>query len=307
MKRVLVTGATGFIGRHVLSALAERGFEVHTTSRSSATAPPAGTSSHRVDLLVSEATSALMRAVRPTHLLHLAWVTKAGGGRYDAPEHDAWAAASIELFRAFVETGGSRAVFSGTCAEYDWAYEVLHETATPSRPRTAYGRAKNAVREAVQRAGAEASVSTAWARIFFTYGPHERPERLVSDVASALVAGHVAKTTEGRQELDYLYVADVAAALVGLMESDLTGTINIASGESVPVRRIVETLGSLAGRPDLLAIGARASSAEEPKRLVADITRLRSELGFAPRYRLEQGLEATWAWWLRGQPSGGAQ
>ena len=87
----------------------------------------------------------------------------------------------------------------------------------------------------------EAGVSTAWARIFFTFGPHEPLGRLVSDIASALVAGQVVETTAGQQERDYLYVADVASALVALTGSNLTGTINIASGESVPVRRIVDS------------------------------------------------------------------
>ncbi len=203
----------------------------------------------------------------------------------------------MDLFRAFLRMGGRRAVFVGSCAEYDWGYEILHETETPSNARTDYGRAKNAAREGIQRMAIDAGVSTAWARVFFTFGPHEPLGRLVSDVASALAAGEVAETTTGQQELDYLYVADVAAALVALTESDLAGTINIASGESVPVRRIVELLGNFSGRPDLLAIGARNSGSEEPKRLVADVTRLRTELGVLPSCRLEEGLETTLAWW----------
>ena len=107
------------------------------------------------------------------------------------------------------------------------------------------------------------------------------------------------ETTTGQQKRDYLYVADVAAALVALTESDLPGTINIASGESVPIRRIVELLGNLSGRSDLLAIGARKSRSEEPERLVADVTRLRTELGILPGYRLEEGLETTFRWWER--------
>ena len=169
-------------------------------------------------------------------------------------------------------------------------------------PEQLTGRAKNVVRKATQKLASEAGVSTAWARIFFTFGPHEPLGRLVSDIASALVAGQVVETTAGQQERDYLYVADVASALVALTESNLTGTINIASGESVPVRRIVNILGVLSGRTDLLAIGARASSSADPQRLVADVTRLRRELGFTPRYSLEEGLEATLEWWRTELP-----
>ena len=176
MKSVVVTGATGFIGRHVLEPLAERGFEVHTVSRSSIF--PNRPFSHSIDLLGPSSISALLRAVRPTHLLHLAWLRQAGGHFYDAPENYVWARASTEIFRAFVETGGSRAVLAGSCAEYDWGYETLHETETPSQARTAYGRAKNAAREGIQKMATEAGVSTAWARIFFTFGPHEPLGRL---------------------------------------------------------------------------------------------------------------------------------
>jgi nucleoside-diphosphate-sugar epimerase len=301
MNRVLVTGGTGFIGRHVLKPLIELGVEVHIASRSAMTSPE-GVASHRIDLLIPASVSDFIRAVRPTHLLHLAWLSGPGGGRYDAPENELWTAASIELFRTFVRTGGRRAVFAGTCAEYDWGHETLHETKTPLHARTAYGRAKNVVRKATQKLASEAGVSTAWARIFFTFGPHEPLGRLVSDIASALVAGQVVETTAGQQERDYLYVADVASALVALTGSNLTGTINIASGESVPVRRIVNILGVLSGRTDLLAIGARASSSADPQRLVADVTRLRRKLGFTPRYSLEEGLEATLEWWRTELP-----
>jgi nucleoside-diphosphate-sugar epimerase len=298
MKRILVTGATGFIGRHVLKALDERGFEVHIVSRLLADLS-AKVPTHRIDLLSPSSPSALIRAVRPTHLLHLAWQGKASGALYDAPENYRWARASIALFHAFLLRGGRRAVFAGSCAEYDWAHEILHETKTPSNARTDYGRAKNAAREGIQKMASDAGVSTAWARIFFTFGPHEPLGRLVSDVASSLAAGEVVETTAGYQKRDYLYVADVAAALVALTESDLTGIINIASGESVTIRHIVELLGNLSGRSDLLAIGARNSPREEPNRLVADVTRLRNELGFLPHYRLAEGLETTFTWWQR--------
>jgi nucleoside-diphosphate-sugar epimerase len=299
MKRILVTGATGFIGQHVLRALDKRGFEIHVVSRSAVAVSVTKLFSHKFDLLSLPAVLTLIQSVRPTHLLHLAWLGKTRGRVYDASENYLWAKASIELFRAFVQIGGRRAIFAGTCAEYDWTYEILHEDETPSCAQTDYGRAKNVAREAIQQMATEAGVSAAWARVFFTFGPHEPLGRLVSDVASSLAAGEVVETTAGRQERDYLYVADVASALVALTESDLRGTINIASGEGVPVRRIVEFLATLSGRSDLLAIGAKHPRREEPKRLVADVTRLRTELGILPRYRLEEGLTTTFRWWQR--------
>lgn len=294
MKRVLVTGIDGFIGHHVIEPLKARGFEIHGTSRAGRLQH--GVTIHAADLLAPGAPANLIDKTRPRHLLHLAWVSNPGRAMM-SPENDAWAKASVELFRAFAKAGGQRAVFAGSSAEYDWSHELLREGDTPLNPRTAYGAAKNAVREVVEAEAVRTKVSVGWGRVFFLYGPHEPPGRLVSEVAAGLVAGRRVETTAGLQERDFLHVADAAEALAMLLDSDVTGPINIASGKCVPVRQIVETLARLSGRPDLLAIGARPVPPDEPRRLAADVSRLKNELGFTPRYSLEGGLSATLQWW----------
>ena len=297
-KSVLLTGAWGFIGRNVIEPLKNRGFAIHACSRE-ALPPEPGIVSHQVDLLDLDATSTLIHALRPTHLLHLAWRSRTDGGSgiYDAPENADWARASVAIFHAFARARGRRAVFAGSCVEYECGDEKLNEIATPSRATSAYGRAKNEAREAIQRSEFAAELPTAWARLFFTYGPYEPQGRLVSDVARGLIAGQRIKTTSGHQVRDYLYVADVADALAALVDRDVTGTINVGSGVGVQVRQVVETLGICSGRADLLEIGARAISPDEPACIVADVRRLRAELKFAPRYSLEDGLKDTLAWW----------
>src|SRR5262249_55433975 len=148
----------------------------------------------------------------------------------------------------FVAHGGQRAVFAGSCAEYDWSFPQLQEADTPLQPRTIYGAAKNALREAIDATGAD--VSTVWARVFFLYGPHEPPGRLVSEIATGLLRGQRTATTDGRQQRDFLHVADVAEALVRLLDGSVTGAVNVASGQCAPVRNIIDTLGRLSGRQD---------------------------------------------------------
>ena len=167
MKRLLVTGATGFLGRHVSKLLGAGGFEVHTASRTKDGGREFGTVEHVTDLLAAGAPTALVQSIQPSHLLHLAWSTPRSQS-WMGIENLAWVSASLELFRAFVETGGKRAVFAGSCAEYDWAYENLHEIETPARSWTLYGTAKNAVRDLVEMTGRQSGVSTAWARILFS-------------------------------------------------------------------------------------------------------------------------------------------
>lgn len=297
--RVLVTGITGFIGRHVVEPLLLRGFEVHGTSTGN-TAPDIDecVQLHGVDLLEPGAAAAVVAAAKPTHLLHLAWAPSVD--RMRAPlANVAWAGASLALFQTFAENGGQRAVFAGSCAEYDWSHPLLIEDVTPSRPRSIYGICKNSVREVVQGAGPLLNVSSAWARLFYLYGPHEPAGRLVSDVCAAMIEGRSADLTLGLQERDYLHVADAAGALAMLVASDMVGTVNIASGAGIAIRDIANILGGQADRMDLLAFGRRPTPLDDPPRLTGETSRLGRELGFTPRFQIQDGLADTLAWWRR--------
>jgi nucleoside-diphosphate-sugar epimerase len=140
-------------------------------------------------------------------------------------------------------------------------------------------------------------MSLAWARLFFLYGPREHPARLVPSVARALLAGEPAKCSAGTQERDFLHVDDVADALVSLVRSDLVGPVNIGSGEAVAVRAVIELVARECGRPDLVRLGARPAPANEPPLLVADVSRLRDELGWRPGIPFEDGVRDAVRWW----------
>ena len=297
VKRALVTGLCGFVGRSAVAPLLSRKFEIHgTTSRAGQPAFAGVAHLHEIDLLVDGAVGGLISKVAPTHLLHLAWAPS-GTRMRDPAENRAWTKASVSLFEAFGRARGRRAVFAGSCAEYDWSHEVLSEADTPSKPATVYGAAKNAVREAIAPASGALEQGCAWARLFFLYGPHEPRGRLVSDICAGLIESRPVELSEGRQERDYLHVADAAEALAALLDSDVRGVINIGSGNAVAIRDIARVLGERAGRPDLLAFGRRPLAPGEPSRLVADVGRLIGDLGFAPKYRLEAGLAQTLDWW----------
>jgi nucleoside-diphosphate-sugar epimerase len=275
--KVLVTGGSGFIGRHAVPALRERGFEV--------VAP----TSAEADLLQAGAAEALIESVAPTHLLHLAWYAKPGAF-WTAAENLAWAQRTFELYRAFADAGGQRAVLAGTCAEYDWSDGLCVEDRTPLRPSTLYGACKQATGVAVTAYGAQHGPSTAWGRVFFLYGPGEPEAKLVASVVAALKAGRRAPVTHGRQVRDFLHVADVAGAFAALVASDGTGAVNIGSGEGVALRELLTLAEAQAGTSGLVAYGERQAPEGEPPVIVADVTRLRDEVGFAPRFTLATGL-----------------
>jgi nucleoside-diphosphate-sugar epimerase len=281
-RRVLVTGAGGFVGRQAVPLLRNRGFDVHAFNHAQA------------DLLAPGVPAALIERVRPTHLLHLAW--NATPGRFwTAPDNLDWVAASLALFRAFASTGGERAVGTGTCAEYDWSYSELDEAATPCVPSTLYGIAKDSLRRLLE--ASPDGVRLAWGRVFFLYGPHEAPTRLVPDVVNSLLAGREALCGEGFVERDFMHVADAAAALVALLECDVVGPVNIASGLCLPVRDVIQKIALQIGRPELVRLGARPTPITEPPRLAAAIHRLARDVGFGPLRTLDEGLAETIAWW----------
>jgi nucleoside-diphosphate-sugar epimerase len=283
-RRVLVTGAGGFIGRHAVSALRERGFEVRAAGRADG------------DLLAPGVPERLVAETEPTHLLHLAWDTEPG--RYwTSPSNLAWTQASLALYRAFAERGGARAVLAGTCAEYDWSQGICREDATPLRPATLYGAAKHALATAVGAYGAEHGPPTAWGRVFFLYGPGEHPARLVPSVIRGLLARERVAVTHGRQVRDFMHVADVGGAFAALVDHDVEGAVNVASGEPVSLREIVAAVSARLDGDGLVGFGERPVPAAEPALLLADAARLRDEVGFRPRYDLSSGLDDAIAWW----------
>jgi nucleoside-diphosphate-sugar epimerase len=304
-RRVLVTGAAGFIGRWSVPALLRRGYEVHAvlSARAGSEFPEQlrGAKIHFADLLGESGVDELLELVQPTHLLHFAWIATPGE-YWTSVENFRWVSASERLLRAFCARGGRRVLIAGSCAEYDWSRaEVCDEVSSPlaGAAATPYAACKIALQRSAADLGRREHLSTAWGRIFFQFGPHEHPDRLVPSVIRNLLLGREAPMSHGRQVRSFLHVADVGAAFAAVLDSELEGPVNIGSDERIALADLVDRIGRRIGRPELLRLGARAAAPQEPSLLVPEIHRLRDEAAWRPQFTLDAALNDTIEWWRR--------
>lgn len=291
MKRVLVSGASGFLGRALLPALVGRGFEVHGIARS-AQAAVAGVSWHAADLLTEAGRRLALSAARPTHLVHLAWEARPGRYRED-PVNRLWAEASIDLL-ARARAGGTRRILGiGSCFEYGPQSGPCEERTSLCRPTTLYGQAKLATAEAYIAAGAS------WGRVFVPFGPHEPEARLIPSLIRSLRAGREFACSHGGQLRDFVYVDDLAQMIAAVLDSELCGVVNLASGEVRSLRSVVEHVAGLLEARDLVRFGAVAATGVDAEPIIAaDVRRLREVTAGLPVVGFEDGAARGLAWWI---------
>ncbi len=271
----LVTGGSGFLGSRFVARQRASGQRVTIASRSAA-----GADAIRADLLDDAGIDDALAGARPTHLALFAWTTE-HRKFWNDPANVAWQAASQRLVDRFLERGGEAVLGVGSCAEYAWTGDILGELA-PLAAATPYGAAKAALSASVERSCAAARARSAWARIFFVYGPGEGDDKLASALVRASENGETFAATEPDRRLDLIYVDDVADALAMLARSG-AGAYNIGSGVGTSVRDLAVRAG--------VELGATAAPAQAQPNVVADIARLRA-LGWGPATSLDAGLNA---------------
>lgn len=299
MKSVLLTGATGFIGRWAIAPLIARGYTVHAVS-----SKPAVRNSnenviwHQIDLLDADETENLLQTVRPSHLLHFAWYVE-HGKFWNSPENLKWLRASLHLIKKFVENGGDRIVAAGTLSEYEAAGEGFISETARLNPRSLYAATKTALYLTLEKYAEVAGISFAWGRIFFLFGKYEAPLRLASSVTRSLLCNEIAKTSHGNQIRDFLSTEEAASAFVALLDSDVQGAVNIASGEARTIKEFIGQIADLTGNRENIEFGAIVPPRDEPKSLVADVTKLREEVKWKPARDFSEQIEDTVNWWKR--------
>jgi len=240
--KVLVTGATGFVGRHLVAALLARGCEVRAVARNAETAASMpwinavefiAADIHAADLDIAKLTTGV------DALAHLAWP---GLPNYQALfhfEHNLMA--DYRFIKGAVEGGVSQVMVTGTCFEYGMQSGPLSEQTAP-QPSNPYGLAKNTLRVFLENLQREKSFTLQWARLFYLHGSGQNPNSLLAALDRAIDAGDERfNMSAGEQLRDYLAIETAAGYLTAILQQrDFNGVINCSSGQPISVRALVE-------------------------------------------------------------------
>jgi nucleoside-diphosphate-sugar epimerase len=297
MKRLLVTGGSGFIGQAVIRSLGSSEYEVHATYMSSDPPESENIQWHKCDLLDPTQQQNLFKNLKPAYLIQLAWCTGQGTYWKDHSNLD-WLAANVAIARNFVQNGGVRCVFAGTSAEYDWSGNLpLNEFSTPLIPLQLYGGSKLALYWTLTRFFEQESISFAWVRFFNPFGEGENVLRLIPKTCLRLLKGEKLQFDAALSLRDFLHIDEVGTAVTHVLQSAVTGAVNIGSGKPVSIRKIIESIALNYNRTSQISFAESSQNSSIPDAVTANTTRLTDECGWTSVQPFEHAMNVTCKWW----------
>ena len=264
---ILLTGATGFVGRQILKALSECHIKVRVVIRE-------GTQSRLVNLEAIESivTSEDIFAENSDWwvntcqgidiVIHAAWYAEPGQYLQSVRNLDCLTG-TLQLAKGVAQSKVRRFIGIGTCFEYDLTQGML-SVQTPLRPLTPYAGSKAAAFMALSQGLSQQAVKFAWCRLFYLHGDGEDARRLVPYLRTQFTADEPAELTIGNQIRDFLDVSEASRMIVNVALSNLQGAVNVCSGIPITVRQFAEQIADEYGCRDLLKFGARPDNLIDP-------------------------------------------
>ncbi|MGG7519467.1 NAD-dependent epimerase/dehydratase family protein [Allorhizobium undicola] len=270
-RRVLLTGATGFVGRQIHRCLLEAGHLVVAAVRPDSVAKleQGGLAAEIVvidDVFAVTADDWAGHCNGIDAVIHAAWYVNPRD-YLDSRENIRCVAGSMALAEGAMRAGVGHFIGVGTCAEYRLPSDHL-TIDHPLEPKTLYAASKIAVFQMLQQMFKTGGPIFSWCRIFYLHGEGEYPQRLVPYVRQKLEQGQVAKLSKGTQLRDFLNVREAGAMIAGVVDSGQAGPINICSGVGVRLRDFIEAIADEYGRRDLLEFGTADIHPSDPAAVV---------------------------------------
>lgn len=275
MSLILLTGATGFVGRHIHRQLDRSGHDVRVVVRPSAARDSASrlvvpvTADNLIetdDLFAHDADWWASACNGVDAVIHAAWYVE--HGLYpDAAENADCVRGSFALAQGAVRAGVGHVVGIGTCMEYRLPGMALDVDA-PLEPQNLYAACKLATFHMMREWFALHGTAFSWCRLFYLHGEGEHPQRLAAYLHQRLQAGKPANLSIGTQIRDFLDVADAGAMIAGVIDTGQSGPINICSGQPITIRAFAERIADGYGQRDLLAFEAEPPRPSDPAAVV---------------------------------------
>lgn len=287
-KKVILTGATGLIGKESLKPLLQAGFEVFALTIDSIQNQNTESEVKWIDCNIVDRNTVkdVFSQIKADYLLHFAWITT--GDYLTSDMNYKLLDSSLNMLDEFKINGGKRAVFPGTCFEYKFKDSPLKET-DELNPLSVYAKCKNELRQRAQEYAVKNSVSFAWGRIFYVYGHGENEKRLVPHIIKSLRNNNEVIISVSDAVRDYMYSKTIAEAFVKLLESNVEGCVNICSAKPVKIRKIAEIIAEKLNKEHLVKY-KNDLTIQQPAIICGDNSRLINEVKFRPEINIEQEL-----------------
>lgn len=300
-EKVILTGGTGFIGRYILEELVHQGYEVHCLTHSKAVhLNNESVFSHKVNLLSCEEKEleALLLKINASVIFHSAWYTN-NKDYLTASTNYEWLSASKRLIHTFYKTGGAKFIGLGSCIEYDFSIitkerNFLEENDALGSQKL-YGQCKIALSEYLKEVSSLEHKDYLWARVFFVYGPHDRPGRLIPYIVNQLSQDKYAEPYYGGACRDYIFVKDLAKQIVHLHKAGGHGIINTGTGKGEKIKTIFQNVGKILGKEHLIVTNDKLATDKknEPEFVIA---KLREGVEWPRLHTLVEGIRETIEW-----------
>lgn len=277
-KKVILTGASGLIGKETIKPLQESGFEVYALTIDKVK-PDNGVHWINCNLFDEHSVKAAFEEVKPEYLLNFAWCTTED--YLTSNINFEFVKAGLNMLKCFKENGGKRAVFTGTCFEYKFKDEPIRED-DELNPATVYAKCKNALRLLSEAYCEQNEIEFGWGRIFYVYGHGEHEKRLTSFIINNLKNDKEVVINNGGLIKDYMYTKDIAGAFVEFLDTNVVGCVNICTGKGISLKDYAMTIAKRLGKENLLTIKQEPTT--QPPVIVGDNRRLLDEVGYDLKY-----------------------